>query len=166
MRVADLEFIESNNKSGEETLKLTVVETKGIIQYLTTFGPNDYWYFAGLGGKCDGTWLFQGERDASTELDRKANMVVSMPYPHGFVTDVEILEWMNIYFMHGPLYCCAPDALNEWLDEGKIDADNNKPENKDIIVYDFWHDMTTGSSYGLILDVTYGIWHPSDIIED
>ena len=166
MRVADIEFVETTDKSGEQNLKLTVVETKGGFTHLTTFGPDDYWRFSELKGKCDGS--FFGTKDAVTQLNVKANAMTAYPNGHVYVTDVEEICHWDIYWIADANYCCEPSQLNEWLSDGKADVVSYKPANKSVLSYEFWQDVASGNNttYGLTVTGHYGIWHISSTIED
>ena len=155
MMLADIEFANNNNKSNEQTVKMTVVKTNGSLQSWY-FGPDDYWYLAELNGKCDGTNIGY---DASTETNRKANYSLSRPNGDAYLTDIETNYLMQHYIQGGEYKCCSPDELNDALNNGKIFASEHKPANKDIIDYHFMLDQAVKSYYALTNTPVYGIWH-------
>jgi len=158
MRLADVEFINNNNKSNEKQLKLTVVKTTtNLLSW--NFGPDDNWYFSEKKGKCDGTCI---GNDAVTQLNKKANYSISYPVGDSYLTDIERLGYWNIYFIANANYCCPYNQLNNWLNIGKSDVQQHKPTNKDIVNYEYWQDILTGdktTTYGLTIWGHYGIWH-------
>ncbi len=163
MRLADVEFIETSNKSGEKQLKLVVVETKRPTAFLTTFGPTDYWKPMWEDGKCD-TYEGQGVgNDAKTMIQKKINLLRF----YGYFTDVQTIlihEGLSQeYFWQGyDTDCLNPTEMNYWLSKGKECAEFNKPAGKNLISAQYYWDGITGGKstwYLHFAEFNYGILH-------
>lgn len=171
MQFTDISVKETNDKSNEITLKLTTVLTEkdGITNY-TNFGDTDYWYPCCEQGKCGQYWGEQLGKDATTQLEYKANL--ERAYPHnGYITDIDYDYYFGLdfpdYFWQGYSNdCLSPDDMNHWLTQLKDFAHQHKPAGRVIVNYNVQFDFPPGnkSQWGFHdLFLYTGISHYGDL---
>jgi hypothetical protein len=173
--LADVEIIESANKSeGDELTMTTVVNSKFSLPF--TFGTTDYWK-AFWGGKC-GAYSGYTDRNARTELSRKANYTRSYP-ANGYITDINTVEFVPyenpdyqdyLFYQSGDnniipfeQECLNPDELNYWLVQFKQLAIDYRPDDKEIAGYYMnWTGYNIPDEsyyYTHFAEISYGIFH-------
>jgi len=173
--LADVEIVESANKSGGDELKMTtVVNSKFPLPF--SFGPTDYWK-SFWGGKC-GAYSGYTDRNARTELSRKANYSLSYP-ANGYITDIYTVQFFPEYGNNYQDYlfyqsgnnniipfeqeCLNPDELNFWLGKFKQLAGDYKPVDKEIAGYYMnWtgYNIPDGPYYYTHMgEISYGVFH-------
>jgi len=163
IRLTDISLKAADNKSDEQTFKLTAVITKGVPTY-STFGVTDYWYPMFEKGKCDAYAGLCIGYDATSQLEQKANY--DLRFARGYLTDIEYRyagdgSYMDYLWQGGENECLSPSELNGLLANMKDLANILKPINKDIINYSVDYSIILGKqSFGShTVDITYGIWH-------
>lgn len=176
MSIADIEFIQNSDKSGESTLKMTTI-VKGVIPNLLNFGETDYWK-PFWGGKCGAYEGQYTDRSALTEIPRKANLLRAYPV-NGYITDISTVDFFPydnydyqdyLFYQSGhnnvvpfEQACLNPTEMNYWLAKIKLLASDYTPTGKEIVGYNMdWagYDVVDGPWYYTHTGhISYGIFH-------
>jgi hypothetical protein len=175
--------INMNDKvSGDLTVCL-ISGRGGYVDPALTFRSNDYWYAYGKMGKCGAyEGQYKNERDATTEIQRKANYSIPMILAHNgvvyytdFSTD-RLSGWDDFNPDYKPgiddplkerlLYyeepinwdrCLSPELLNFYLTNLKNFGNSHCPSGKDLVSYECKFDFTIPNGVRAAKGYHYGV---------
>lgn len=174
--IIDLQIVKTGFKSNEQSVEVTLSGgTKGTTPTHASFGPDDYWFSAGLQGKCgDFTGQYLG-RDATTELEKQFMNPKTIPsyyvsiesgYAHApdYPTHDNPYGNFMIWERSGYIsdnYCLSPDELNYYVSKFNYIEYTRRPAGKTFktvdVIYDFYVPTGLLGSEFYTYELYYGV---------